>query len=304
MSFEQEFIEERRQKWRRSSFWRGVLATLAVFGLIIFFAISSGDGRPAGPHIARYFVSGVIYDNPERDAFLDEIANDDDVLAVILRIDSPGGTTVGSEALFASIRTISEHKPVVAVLGEVAASGGYIAAIAADHVIARGNTITGSIGVIMEYPDVTGLMETLGVEMQTIRSSDIKGGPSPFRSASSAETAASQAMVAEAYLWFRDLVGERRGLDDATLDLLANGGVYSGRQAVKNGLIDALGGEVDALLYLESLQPELIDVSVETWHAEVEETGLLSYVGAKLGINPLFSPLTRDNGPRLYSLSR
>lgn len=278
--------------------------TLGVLGALIIFAIFAGDSRPSGPHVARYFVSGIIFDNHERDVILAEIAEDEDVLAVILRIDSPGGTTVGSEALFESIRQISAQKPVIAVLGEVAASGGYIAAIASDHVIARGNTITGSIGVIMEYPDVTALMETIGVEMQTIRSSQIKGGPSPFRELTEEARAKEQAMVEEAYQWFRDLVGERRGLDGSALERLANGGVYSGRQAVENGLIDALGGEGDAVDYLESLDPSLADVSVETWELEAKDTGLLGIIGAKLGINPLFSGLSGRSGPRLYSLKR
>jgi len=305
MSFEQDYYEERRNKARRSSFWKGALVTLGlIIGLIILAVVFSGDGRPAGPHIARYFISDIIYDNPDRDLFLSEIADDENVKAVILRINSPGGTTVGSEALFASIREIAENKPVVAVLGEMAASGGYIAAIAADHVIARGNTVTGSIGVIMEYPDVTSLMETLGVEMQTIRSSDIKGGLSPFRQATPAEIAANQAMIEEAYAWFRGLVGERRGMDDNTLDQLANGGVYSGRQAVANGLIDALGDERNAVAYLESLDGDLIDIDVETWHEAVESRGLLGYVGAKLGINPLLEQITGKTGPRLYSLKR
>jgi protease-4 len=147
-------------------------------------------------------------------------------------------------------------------------------------------------------------METLGVEMQTIRSSDIKGGLSPFRQATVAEVAANQAMIEEAYEWFRGLVGERRGMDDNTLDKLANGGVYSGRQAVDNGLIDALGDERNAVAYLESLDADLVDVGVETWHEAVESRGLLGYVGAKLGINPLLEQITGKTGPRLYSLKR
>ncbi|HSF91984.1 MAG TPA: S49 family peptidase, partial [Paracoccaceae bacterium] len=131
------------------------------------------NGYPSGPQIARFEIYDVIYEDPERERLLSELAYNEDVAAVLLRIDSPGGTTVGAETIFANIRTISERKPVVVVMGEVAASGGYIAAIAGDYLIARGNTLTGSIGVIMEYPDVTGLMETVGVQMQTVRSSDV-----------------------------------------------------------------------------------------------------------------------------------
>ncbi|MEE9452761.1 MAG: signal peptide peptidase SppA [Paracoccaceae bacterium] len=304
MSFEQNYYEERRRKWRRSAFWRGVLVTLGVLGALVFWAVNFTDDRPSGPHIARFYISDVIYDDPERDAILAEMADNADVQAVILRINSPGGTTVGSEVLFESIRNISARKPVVAVLGEVAASGGYIAAIAADHVIARGNTITGSIGVIMEYPDVTGLMETIGIEMQTIRSSDIKGGISPFRAPTLAEQAENQAMVEEAYVWFRTLVQERRGLTEKALDSVASGGVFSGRRAVENDLIDALGGEPAAVTYLESVDITLRNVTIETWSLKTKETGLLNFLGVKLGINPLLNSLSGRNGPRLYSLKR
>lgn len=305
MSFERDFYEERRRKWRRSAFWRGfIIASVLVIGFLVIVAVSVGGGHPSGPHIARFYLDGVIYDTSERDELFAEMAADDDVKALILRINSPGGTTAGSEALFDSLRKIAANKPVIAVMGEVAASGGYIAAIASDHIIARGNTVTGSIGVIMEYPDVTALMDKLGIEMQTIRSSDIKGGPSPFRPLTAEARAEELAMVEEANSWFRGLVSGRRDLTGLALDNVATGAVFSGRQAVENGLIDALGGEDEALVYLESLHPELSDVSVETWEMAPPDTGLLGLLGAKLGINPLFNGLSGKTGPRLYSLKR
>lgn len=304
MSFEEETYEERRRKWRRSAFWRGVFVTLAVLAVAIYFIISAAGDRPVGPHIARFFVTDIIYDDPARDFLLAEMAESDDVTAVVLRINSPGGTTAGSEALFDSIRRISERKPVVAVLSEVAASGGYITAIAADHIIARGNTITGSIGVIIEYPDVTGLLDVLGVEMQTIRSSEIKGGPSPFRELTEEARAEEQAMVEEAFGWFKGLVGERRGLTGLALNSITTGGTFSGRQAVENGLIDALGGEVEALAYLESVDSTLAEHPVETWVLEDDDSGLLGFLGVNLGRKPLLEALSGPLGPRLYSLKR
>ena len=136
----------------------------------------------------------------------------------MVRINSPGGTTAGSEALYASLRAVAEKKPVVAVMGELAASGGYIAAIAADHIVGRGNTLTGSIGVIMEYPDLTQVMARLGIGLETVRSSELKAEPSPFRPTNPAARALDEALVAEGYGWFRGLVGERRGLEGPALD--------------------------------------------------------------------------------------
>ena len=166
--------------------------------------------------------------------------------ALVLRINSPGGTTAGSEALYAAIRRVAAEKPVVAVLGEVAASGGYVAALAADRIVGRGNTLTGSIGVIMEYPDLTEVMERLGIGIETVRSSELKAEPSPFRPTNPAARARDEALVADSYRWFRGLVGERRGLQGNALDAAANGGVFTGRLALESGLIDAIGGEAEA----------------------------------------------------------
>ncbi len=304
MSLERDFYEERRRKWRRSAFWKGVLVTLGLIIAAVAALVIFADGRPAGPHIARFHINGVIFDDPARDALLKEIAESADVEALIIRINSPGGTTAGSEALHDTIREVAEDVPVVAVMGEVAASGGYIAAIAADQIFARGNTTTGSIGVIMEYPDLTGLMETIGVEMQTIRSSDIKGGPSPFRELTEDARQAELEMVEEAFQWFRGLVAERRDFDENQINAVANGGVFSGRQAVENGLIDAIGGEDDALEFLESLDPEFALLSVETWELPPEDSGLFSILGVNLRRNPLFGALSDEFGPRLYSLKR
>lgn len=304
MSLETELYEERRQKWRRSSFWKGVFVTLALIVSAVVALIVFADDRPAGPHIARFHVDGIIYDDLARDTLLAEIDDNPDIQALIIRINSPGGTTAGSEALHNAIRDIAEDIPVVAVMGEVAASGGYITAIAADHIIALGNTTTGSIGVIMEYPDVTGLMEALGVEMQTIRSSDIKGGPSPFRELTDEARQAQEAMIAEAFDWFKTLVADRRDMNETQINAVANGGVFSGRQSVENGLIDALGGEDEALEYLESLDPSLEAIPVETWELPPEDTGLLGYFGVNLRTNPLFEALSAESGPRLYSLKR
>ena len=304
MSLETELYEERRRKWRRSAFWKGVFITLGLIIAVVVAMVMLAPNRPVGPHIAHFAIDGIIYDDLDRDMLLTEMADNTDVRALILRINSPGGTTAGSEALHNAIRNIAIDIPVVAVMGEVAASGGYIAAIAADQIFALGNTTTGSIGVIMEYPDVTGLMETLGVEMQTIRSSDIKGGPSPFRELTDEARAAELVMVEDAFEWFKGLVADRRDFNASQINAVATGGVFSGRQAVENGLIDALGGEAEALEFLESLDPSLRAIPVETWALPPEDTGLLGYFGVNLRTNPLFEALSAAVGPRLYSLKR
>ena len=261
-----------------------------------------GRARAGAGHIARFEVTGIITDDPERDELLEELAESEHVKAVVLRINSPGGTTAGSEALFASLRRVAEKKPLVAELGEVAASGGYVAAIAADHIVGRGNTLTGSIGVIMEYPDLTQVMQRLGIELETVRSSELKAEPSPFRPTNPAARARDEALVAESYRWFRGLVGERRGLDGAALDAVANGGVFTGRLALENGLIDEIGGEPEALAWLESREAGLARLPVREW--EVEREGPLGerILGKIVPSGGILGEISRWTGPKLYSI--
>lgn len=298
-----DFYEERRRKWRRSAFWRGFLVA-AVLGLaaLLLFALS-GSGLP-GPRIARYEVSGMILDDPERDELLKTIAEEDSTRALILRINSPGGTTAGSEALFASVRAIAAKKPVVAVLSELAASGGYVAAISADHIVARGNTLTGSIGVIMEYPTFTDLMAKVGIGYETVRSSELKAEPSPFRPTNPEARALDQAMIDESFQWFRGLVGERRGLADERLDAVATGGVFTGRVAVENGLVDEIGGEPEALAWLESREPGMSDLEVVDREVARDEPILTRLLGLEGASGGILGEISARTGVKLYSLMR
>jgi len=302
---ERDLYEERRRKWRRSGFWRGIGFMVLLLGGIIWWAVSNvDDGFPTGKHIARITVDGIITQDRYREEVLAKIAADDDVKALIVLINSPGGTVVGSEILYESLRAVAAEKPVVAEMAGVAASGGYMAALGADYIIARSNTVTGSIGVIMEYPDMSGLLQQVGVQMQVIRSSDIKGGVSPFREANPEEVAAQQAMIEETFVWFKALVSERRNLNGIALDAVTTGGVFSGRKAVENGLIDALGGDPTARDYLESVTPTLTELDVEVWELTQPEPWYNGVLSTLLGINPLLERFSASESAQLYSITR
>jgi protease IV len=296
-----DFYEERRRKWRRSAFWRGFLVA-AVIAIVISWASLGERLREGARQVARVDISGVIVEDREREDMLRRIAEQENVRAVILRVNSPGGTTVGSEALFAAVRDIAAVKPVVAVLGEVAASGGYIAALSADHIVARGNTLTGSIGVILEYPDLSGLLDRIGVGVETLRSSELKAEPSPFRPTNPAARAASEALVAESYDWFRGLVAERRGLGEPALGRVANGGVFTGRIALDHGLVDAIGGEAEARDWLESQVAGLGDLPVRDWEVEPDRSLVGRLVGSSGSSGGILGEISRFAGPKLYSL--
>ncbi|MEM8571621.1 MAG: signal peptide peptidase SppA [Pseudomonadota bacterium] len=302
-ALERDFYEERRRTWRRSAFWRGFFVAFALL-LILMFVVGFSSARIdfARDHVARYQVDGFIGDSAERDALLKELAETDAARAVIVRINSPGGTTAGAEALYASIRHIAEEKPVVAVLSEVAASGGYIAAAATDHIVTRGSTLTGSIGVIMEYPDVTGVLDRLGIEWETYRSSPLKAEPSPLRQTSEAAREVSEAMIADTFLWFRDLVGERRELSGPSLDEAANGAVFTGRVALDMGLVDEIGGETEALVWLESQRNGVADLPVVDWAVPEEDPLIPSILGSLGSTDGILGEISLLRVPKLYSI--
>jgi protease IV len=252
MAFETETVLDRRRLRRRLSAWRAlaVIAGLLAFGLAVF-ASAEGVGLAGAKQIARVSVEGFITENRDQLKLLKQLAENKQVAAVILFINSPGGTTTGGEALFTAIRELAQSKPVVGQMGTVAASAAYIAGLATDYIVARGNTVTGSVGVIFQWPDVSQLMDKLGVKINEIKSGPLKANPSPFQPVDEAGKAAAEQMVAESQRWFVGLVASRRGIDTARVAGLEQGRVYSGREAVANKLVDEVGGEPEALKYLE-----------------------------------------------------
>lgn len=305
MSLNSDIYEERRRKWRRSGFWKGVGLTLGVLiGGSILLGVAFGDQEPTGPYIAKHYVLGTIFNDPDRDQLIADLAEDRDARALILYVESPGGTTVGAEGIFDAIRHVAAEKPVVAVMGEVAASGGYIASIAADHVIARGNTLTGSIGVILEYPDVSGLLDRIGVEVQTVRSSDVKGGLSPLRPASEEELDAQRELIADAHNWFRGLVEERRQIEGDALNMVADGRAFTGRQALDVDLVDQIGGLREAESWLEQRDSRLDGLPIRVVSLPEPDLGWLDYVGNLSGFAEIYRDLRAREGFRLFSTLR
>lgn len=249
MTFDLDSLIDRRRLSRRLTFWR-VVAVLAFGFLAVVLLGRSGMGLQ--PYVARVTVEGMILENPRMEQMLREIAEDSNARALIVRINSPGGSTAGSEALYHALRNVAAEKPVVAVMGTLAASGGYVTAIAADRIFARETTLTGSIGVIVEYAQIGELLDKIGIRMETIKSAPLKGEPSLTKPLSPEAREAIQSLIDDGYDWFVGLVADRRGMDVDAVRKLADGRVFSGRQAVENGLVDGLGGEREAREWLEA----------------------------------------------------
>jgi protease IV len=277
---EAETVIERRRLRRRLTAWRLAAVVLAVFVIALIVA---GDQRLAGsgsflPHIARVSVSGLITDDQKMLELLDKVGKSSQVRAVILDINSPGGTTTGGEAMYDAIRRLAEKKPVVAVCGTLATSAAYIVALATDRIFVYGNTITGSVGVIFQWADVSELMKTLGVKVEEVKSGPLKAVPNPFEPTDEKGRALAAEMVQEAKVWFVDLVGKRRNLEPAAVPGLTDGRVYSGRQALALKLVDEIGDERAAKRWLQEKRDVTPGLSVVEWKPRTESGGIWGWL--------------------------
>ncbi len=275
MSLDADLIVDRRRLRRKLIVWR-VVGVLAIILLLIAAALALAGGKgwlASGPQIARITVSGLISDDRDRLKLIKRLGKADAVKAVIVAINSPGGTTAGGEALFNAIRDLSAKKPVVAQIGTVGASAGYMVAIATDHIVARRSTMTGSIGVLMQFGEISGLLKTLGITVDAVKSSPLKAEPSFDKPASPEVRAMLKDLVTDSYDWFVGLVAERRGFDKDTAHRLADGRVFTGAQALKAGLIDEIGGEDEAVAWLVKEKGIATNLPVRDWKPEESELG-------------------------------
>ena len=253
MSLDADAIVDRRRMRRKLTFWRVsafVIALLAVIGAAVTL-VPGSRLLPPGAYIARVKIQGLIRGNQDRVAALDRLARSR-ARAVIVHIDSPGGTTAGSEQLYASLRQLQAKKPMVVVVDGLAASGAYIAALSAEHILAQDTSLVGSIGVLFQYPNFTEILKTIGIKVEEVKSSPLKAAPSGFEPTSPEARAAIEAIVLDSFAWFKGLVKDRRQLDDAQLARVADGRVFTGRQSVVLKLIDGIGNEKTALAWLET----------------------------------------------------
>jgi len=252
MSLDADAIVDRRRLRRKLTFWR-VLA-VAVIVLAVGWAAAVASNRMgfagAGAYIARVTIEGLIRDDHERVEQLDRLSRSSSARAVVVHIDSPGGTTAGSEQLYDSLSRLKEKKPLVIVVDGLAASGGYIAALAGDHIVAKQTSLVGSIGVLFQYPNVADLLDKIGVKVETIKSSPLKAAPNGFEPTSPEARAAIDSIIKDTYAWFRGLVQDRRHLDDAALDRVADGRVFTGHQGIDLRLVDEIGDEHSAIAWL------------------------------------------------------
>ncbi len=248
MAFDADHILDRRRLKRHLTFWR--ISAVILLVVLIVAVVGRLAGWRDGGYVARFTVGRIIVDDAARDEALADVAADNSAKALIVRIDSPGGTVVGGEALYVSLRAVAGKKPVVAVMGQVATSAGYMTALGADHIIARSGSLTGSIGVLLQSADITGLLDKLGVKPESVKSGPLKAQPNPLEPFTEKARAATRDVVLDVFAMFVDMVAERRDLPREIAVSLADGRLFTGRQALANGLIDTIGGEPEAREWL------------------------------------------------------
>lgn len=267
MSLDSDVIVDRRRIRRKLTFWRVAAAVIAIAAIVTIgmIAVPGGKGGlTSAGSIARVNIEGLIRSDRDRVEALEQLEKSH-ASAVIVHINSPGGTTAGSEQLYDALTRLKAKKPLVVVVEGLAASGGYIAAIAADHIVAQQSSLVGSIGVLFQFPNFSELLKTVGVKVEEVKSSPLKAAPNGFEPTSPEARAALDSLVKDSYAWFRGLVKERRGMNDDLLEKVADGRVFTGRQAVDLKLIDQLGDEKTAIAWLVAQKGVKADLPVRDY---------------------------------------
>ena len=235
--------------------------TLLFLGIAVFFG--SPTSLSLGKHIGVIEIVGPIVSSDRTVQAIVDFRTNDSVKGVILRVDSPGGGVGPSQEIYAEVKRLAAEKPVVVSMGSVAASGGYYVALPAQKIVANPGTITGSIGVIMGFTNYQDLFEKIGLKSDVIKSGEHKDIGSPVRPMTAADRDILQSLIDDVHQQFVAHVAEGRNLEFETAAKLADGRIYTGRQAKESGLIDELGNFRDAVTLIASMasidgEPDLV----------------------------------------------
>lgn len=294
-------LRRSRRLWRILFFLALAVAVVAIAGRF------AAEGGAIGNRIARVNIDGTIFTDSTRLQTLDELAEDPLVQAVIVSINSPGGTTAGGEELYEALTALRTSKPVVAVINEMGASAAYMTAIASDRIFARRLSIVGSIGVFYQHVDAGKLLSTIGVDFDKVQTGPYKAEPDVDEPMVGEVRARLQELVDDSFEWFVDIVAERRGIGRPATLALADGRIVTGRQALESKLIDAIGGEAEAIAWLEADKRIAADLPVLTYYPLPEEGwfGLPQWLGgaarSALGL-PSRGPISLDGLVSLWQV--
>ena len=302
MSLDWQILEENKKKWYRKGIWRGILISIILVITISLF-LNFNHLSSNFSHIARISINGVIFDNSETIEIIDNLAKNDNVKSVIIRINSPGGSVVGSESLYVAINSLSQKKPVISLMGEIATSGGYIVALASNYILARKNTLTGSIGVIVENQNFSELSEKIGVSIDTTKSGKIKGGQNPLSPSDPLVKINNQKLVNYSFDWFISIIKKNRDINQSVIELVSDGRTLTGGMAMDLGLIDGIGSEKEALKYLEKKYPDFKGLPIIDIETPSQKSFLNAFIN-RISIDNLKFVPEYSNSLKLMSLVR
>jgi len=272
MPLDADTLLDRVQLKQQVTRWRTLTIIVICLAVIALMARFESISPMASDHIARVTIDGVISDNPKRYDMLEELRKNKHVKAVVVRLDSPGGTAVGGEELYLRLRRLAEVKPVVILMRTLCTSAGYMAALGGDYILAREGTITGSIGVIMQTAEFTELAEKWGVNPITVKSGPNKAAPNPLEKFQPSQRDILEGVVDDFYFYFVNLVEERRNLSTDEAAVIKDGRIFTGTQALEAKLIDAIGGELEAREWLAEVHdiPRELDIRDAKLKKDVE----------------------------------
>jgi protease-4 len=258
MNITPDYLIERKRSKRQIAKWK-MVSLLFLIIIVVVGAKKSGSFPASGvniteDHIATIEFEEIIYDNLPRVKKIEQLAKDESVKALIIHVNSPGGSFVGSEMLYNAFRKVAANKPVVVIMDSVAASGGYMISLGADYIIAHNGTITGSIGALIQTAEVTELAEKIGVKFNNFKSNDLKANPSLTEKLSPEAEQAMMESIFDVYDYFIELVAKRRNLDIDFVRRIADGRIYSAEKALEYKLIDEIGNEDSAIKWLEEVK--------------------------------------------------
>ncbi|MEO0347947.1 MAG: signal peptide peptidase SppA [Pseudomonadota bacterium] len=243
-------LPEENTKWRRRrNRWRWLALLLAV--VLVTKYSKHSDNNKLGPHVAEININNVIIDDQYRLDSLSEINDNDDIRAVLMHVNSPGGLITAGEKLYHEFKQIADNKPLVCVFESVAASAGYLISLPCHHIIAHETSEVGSIGVLVAYPEVADLFEKLGIKYNVVRSGFYKAKPTPYEATSPEVTKLLQAHVDDGREYFVGKVLEHRKQIDKSNKAIFDGRTFSGGKALTSKLVDAVGFRNHAVDWLK-----------------------------------------------------
>ena len=251
MNFHSDFLLDRARLKKQVFVWRNIGLVL-VTALLVMVLYRSKEFDKASAYIARIDIKGIIGYDAHALQRLKAVESDSSIKAVILGINSPGGTVVGGESFYTQIKELAKHKPVICVMYDLATSAAYMVAMASNHLIAHNGTLTGSIGVIMQVAEMTELAKKIGVSFVNFKSGDLKAVPSPVEKIDKKTRQLIDSNIKEIFDYFVGLVkNNRTEVSAENLSLISDGRIFTGKQALRYKMVDQIGNENDAVLWLE-----------------------------------------------------